>query len=245
MKAFAEAVATALAQSSPTALRLLAEAIEAGLSSQTVLTGIDVAEVFKALQHEGLTPAVAAAYVRGVADGHTQSEAAEVVEVVWSGPSLANVPVRATGQVLADLINAAQRELILVTFSARKYAPVDAALRDAVARRVDVSIVTETLVGAGGLLKGDEPAKAFRDIAGVRLFHWPIELRERQNSRMHAKLAIADRRVLFVSSVNLTESAVERSMEAGVLVTGGHAPERAAEHIDELRSRGVLRHFDP
>jgi phosphatidylserine/phosphatidylglycerophosphate/cardiolipin synthase-like enzyme len=244
MKAFAETVSTALADSSPSALRVLAQAIESGLSPATVVPGIDVDAVFKALTREGLAPAVAAAYVRGVADGQTQSESAELVEVVWSGPSSANVPVRATGQVLADLINTAQHELILVTYSARRYAPVDTALRSAVARGVEVVIVVETIVGAGGLLKGDEPAKAFKDIAAIRLFHWPIDVRD-SNSRMHAKLAVADRRVLFVSSVNLTESAVERSMEAGVLVTGGHAPARAAEHIDELRSRRVLRPFDP
>jgi phosphatidylserine/phosphatidylglycerophosphate/cardiolipin synthase-like enzyme len=112
-------------------------------------------------------------------------------------------------------------------------------------RGVDVTVIVETLVGAGGLLRGEEPAKAFKDIAAIQLFHWPIEIRDNLNSRMHAKLAIADRRVLFVSSVNLAGSAVERSMEAGVLVTGGHAPPRAAEHIDELRSRRILRPFDP
>jgi phosphatidylserine/phosphatidylglycerophosphate/cardiolipin synthase-like enzyme len=244
MKAFADAVAVALAQSSPSALRLLAAAFEAGLSPETVVPGIEIREIIKAVQREGLAPTVAAAYVRGVADGHAQSEAAEVVEVVWSGPSSASVPIRATGQVLADLINMAQRELILITYSARKYEPVDTALRSAVARGVEVVILVETIVGAGGLLKGDEPAKAFKDIAGTRLYHWPIEVRQ-SNSRMHAKLAIADRRVLFVSSVNLTESAVERSIEAGVLVTGGRAPQRAAEHIDGLRSRRILRPLDP
>jgi phosphatidylserine/phosphatidylglycerophosphate/cardiolipin synthase-like enzyme len=244
MKAFANAVSAALSNSSPSALRVLAGAIEAGRSRSAVVPGIDVHEILKALERDGLTPAVAAAYVRGVADGCGQSEAAEVVEVVWSGPSSANVPVRASGQVLADLINTAQRELVLVTYSARRYTPVDAALRSASARGVDVVIVVETLVGAGGLLKGVEPAKAFKDIPGVRLFHWPIEVRSDPNSRMHAKLAIADRRVLFMSSVNLTQSALERSMEAGLLVTGGHAPQRAAEHIDELRSKGILRSLD-
>jgi hypothetical protein len=188
MKAFADAVSAVMARSSPSALRLLANAIEAGLSPETLVPDIDVHEVFKTLEREGLTAAVAAGYVRGVADGHAQSEAAEVVEVVWSGPSSANVPVRATGQVLADLISVAQRELIPVTYSARRYTPADTALRNAVNRGVDVIMIIETLVGAGGLLKGEEPAKAFKDIAGVRLFHWPIGVRGNPNARMHAKL---------------------------------------------------------
>ena len=57
---------------------------------------------------------------------------------------------------------------------------------------------------------------------------------------MHAKLALADRRDLLVSSVNLTASGVEHSIEAGLLVTGGSAPQRAAEHIAELQAKGVL-----
>jgi phosphatidylserine/phosphatidylglycerophosphate/cardiolipin synthase-like enzyme len=57
---------------------------------------------------------------------------------------------------------------------------------------------------------------------------------------MHAKLAVADRETMLVSSVNLTESGVEHSIEAGIVVRGGHAPRRVAEHLEQLRTRGVL-----
>lgn len=57
---------------------------------------------------------------------------------------------------------------------------------------------------------------------------------------MHAKVAIADRAALLVSSANLTQSGVEKNIEAGLLVRGGSAPRRAAEHIDELKTLGVL-----
>jgi len=53
-------------------------------------------------------------------------------------------------------------------------------------------------------------------------------------------LAVADRCVLLVGSANLTESGVRRNLEAGVLVTGGTAPQRAAEHIRELQRRGIV-----
>ena len=56
---------------------------------------------------------------------------------------------------------------------------------------------------------------------------------------MHAKLAIADRRVLLVTSANLTQSGVGRNIEAGLLTRGGVAPIRAAEHVDALRSNGT------
>ncbi|MET9659599.1 phospholipase D-like domain-containing protein [Streptomyces sp. NPDC006510] len=57
----------------------------------------------------------------------------------------------------------------------------------------------------------------------------------------HAKLAVADRRVLFLGSANLTESAARRNIEAGVLARGGRAPQRAADHMVELQRRGVLQ----
>ncbi|MCP9966609.1 phospholipase D-like domain-containing protein [Actinomadura madurae] len=57
---------------------------------------------------------------------------------------------------------------------------------------------------------------------------------------MHAKIAVADRRELFVSSANLTQSGVNSNIEAGLLIRGGTAPERAAEHFDALRAAGIL-----
>jgi phosphatidylserine/phosphatidylglycerophosphate/cardiolipin synthase-like enzyme len=143
--------------------------------------------------------------------------------------------------VLTEVVDGAKRELLAMTYAARPYEPLSAALRAAVARGVEVHLVVETKAGAAGLLSGPEPADAFAAVPGVRLWHWAPERRESRRARQHAKLAVADRRVLLLGSANLTESAVRRNLEAGVLVTGGAAPQRAAEHIRELQRRGVLR----
>jgi phosphatidylserine/phosphatidylglycerophosphate/cardiolipin synthase-like enzyme len=87
---------------------------------------------------------------------------------------------------------------------------------------------------------GPEPAAAFGSVAGIELWYWPVTQRTESGSKLHAKLAVADRRVLLVSSANLTQSGVGKNIEAGLLVRGGSAPQRAAEHIAELQSRGVL-----
>ena len=57
---------------------------------------------------------------------------------------------------------------------------------------------------------------------------------------MHAKVAIGDRRTLLVSSANITQSGVSTNIEAGVLVRGGTAARRAAEHVEQLIATGVL-----
>jgi phosphatidylserine/phosphatidylglycerophosphate/cardiolipin synthase-like enzyme len=79
----------------------------------------------------------------------------------------------------------------------------------------------------------------------VRLWHWPAGKRTEQGAKMHARLAVADRTALLVSSANLTQSGVGRNIEAGLLVRGGSAPRRAAEHIAELISTGVLTRLRP
>jgi hypothetical protein len=52
--------------------------------------------------------------------------------------------------------------------------------------------------------------------------------------------SVADRRVLLVTSANLTQSGVSKNIEAGLLIRGGAAPVRAVEHVDALRSNGLL-----
>jgi phosphatidylserine/phosphatidylglycerophosphate/cardiolipin synthase-like enzyme len=180
------------------------------------------------------------AYLTGIAAGYAQRAAEATVETVWSGPGSHHVPVRATAAVLADVVREAQRELLMMTYSARPYQPLTSALQLAVSRGVAVSIVVETLQGAGSALGGDEPYQAFAGIRGVDLWHWPSSRRSEPGAKMHAKLAVADRHVLFVSSANLTQSGVAKNIEAGLLVRGGTAPLRAAEHVDALRASGAL-----
>jgi phosphatidylserine/phosphatidylglycerophosphate/cardiolipin synthase-like enzyme len=180
------------------------------------------------------------AYLTGVAAGYSQRAAEVSVETVWSGPGSHHVPVRATAAVLADVVREARGELLLMTYSAKPHLPLSEALAAAVNRGVAVNVVVETLQGAGSALSGDEPYQAFTGVRGIQLWHWPTSQRTEPGAKMHAKLAIADRRVLLVTSANLTQSGVAKNIEAGLLIRGGTAPLRAAEHVDALRSAGIL-----
>ncbi|MDR3081754.1 MAG: DISARM system phospholipase D-like protein DrmC [Streptomyces sp.] len=200
-----------------------------------------VERLYTAMESEGVPFGEAAAYVRGYAAAARHARDRVQVRTVWSGPATPAVPVRATAQVLAEVIAEAEHELLAMTYAARAYPALTEALERAVRRGVTVDIVVETLAGAGGLLSGREPGSAFAGASGVRLWHWARTGQRGVVSRQHAKLAVADRRVLFLGSANLTESAARRNIEAGVLVRGGSAPRRAAEHIAELQRQGVLR----
>ncbi|GHJ54483.1 hypothetical protein Nm8I071_37900 [Nonomuraea sp. TT08I-71] len=245
--AFEAASEAAVNRLGPGHLRVLADRLGDGWPEQALRHAVPVpgfaeaaGAVLAAQRTSGVPGVEAAAYLRGLAAGHAQRSAAVQIESVWSGPSTHPVPVRATAQVLVDLVAQARSELLLMTYSATRYPPLQTALTAAVDRGVAVTIVVETLAGAAGALNGAEPAAAFADLAGVQLWHWPAGQRIEDRAKMHAKIAVADRRVLLVSSANLTQSGVHRNIEAGLLVRGGTAPQRAAEHIAELQSRGVL-----
>jgi phosphatidylserine/phosphatidylglycerophosphate/cardiolipin synthase-like enzyme len=245
--AFEAAAETVAHRFSPVHLRQLADRLDAGASDEVAAEAVPlpgfaetVMPLLSARRSAGLPAGPAAAYLRGLAAGREQGAAAVQVESVWSGPKTHPVPVRSTAQVLVGLVGEAQHELLLMTYAARDHPPLRAALAAALDRGVGVTVVVETLQGAAGALVGQEPAAAFAGLAGLQLWHWPTEVRGEVHARMHAKIAVADRRLLLVSSANLTQSGVDRNVEAGLLVRGGTAPQRAAEHITELRSRGVL-----
>ncbi|MDI3420618.1 DISARM system phospholipase D-like protein DrmC [Streptomyces luteolus] len=215
---------------------------ERALSELTTAAVRDPIErLYTAMATDGVPFGEAAAYVRGYAAAAQDARDAVQVRTVWGGPATPAVPVRATAQVLTEVIAEAQFELLAMTYAARAYPALTEALALAVRRGVSVGIVVETLAGARGLLAGDEPGAAFAGVSGVRLWHWARPEGEGRASRQHAKLAVADRQLLFLGSANLTESAARRNIEAGVLVRGGPAPKRAAEHIEELQRQGVLR----
>ncbi|MFG1873912.1 DISARM system phospholipase D-like protein DrmC [Sphaerisporangium sp. NPDC049003] len=244
---FEAAVEEALVRLGPLYTGMLGLAVGQEVPREAVVHAVPLPEsarvarrVLDAKEAEGLSGAEAAAYIRGAAAGWAAHEVTLRIESVWSGPGTHEVPVRATAQVLVELIEEATHELLLMTYSAKPYEPLLEALAAAIARGVSVMAVVETLQGAGSALAGSEPALAFASVAGVEVWHWPQARRAEQGAKMHAKLAVADRRVLLVSSANLTQSGVGRNIEAGLLVRGGTAPGRAAEHVAALRAKGLL-----
>ncbi len=81
--------------------------------------------------------------------------------------------------------------------------------------------------------------------SGASLFFWPPERRPRDSEGraglMHAKAALADSKLAFLSSANLTEAALERNMELGVLIRGGNLPSSIDRLVDALCESGGLQ----
>ncbi|MCB0110905.1 MAG: hypothetical protein KDE53_33525, partial [Caldilineaceae bacterium] len=61
---------------------------------------------------------------------------------------------------------------------------------------------------------------------------------------LHAKCAVADSQLLFLSSANLTEHALSLNMELGVLIRGGLLPRNVALQFTQMIEDQILVRFE-
>jgi phosphatidylserine/phosphatidylglycerophosphate/cardiolipin synthase-like enzyme len=189
----------------------------------------------------GLALAVALrASVRAIEEERRQ----ESIEVVWTGPRTTAVPVRLTREVLIDVIRASRESLFVVSFAAYKVNVVLTELTAAVERGVVIRLILESGEAGGGTLVFDA-AKAFKSLGDTVAFYiWPTEKRpalKRGRASLHAKGAIADDHMAFVTSANLTGFGIAENMELGLLVRGGPIPLRLRDHFSELIAQRTLQ----
>ncbi len=133
--------------------------------------------------------------------------------------------------MLANLIDEAREELLLVSYATYPGERVRAALDEAVARNVKITTLLER--------PADNPsfgghADPFAYLAVKRL-SWPAPDRP-AGAAMHAKVLVVDRTTALVGSANLTGHGLERNLECGLLIQGGPTPRAIAEHLLHLPS---------
>jgi len=168
------------------------------------------------------------------------------IELLWTGPSPASqIPARRIDQVLYDLIRAAKREILLVTFAAHKISRLTDGLVTAINRGVSVRLILEFEEASAGQLSMDA-LKAFPATLCQRakIYYWPLDKRQRNGlgypGKLHAKLAVIDDQAVL-SSANLTDDAFNRNLELGALLSSGDLIPRLRGHFDSLCAEGTLR----
>ena len=79
----------------------------------------------------------------------------------------------------------------------------------------------------------------------AKVYVWPLSQRQRDDhghyGTLHVKCAVADDKLLFISSANLTGHALSLNMELGVLIRGGTLPRNVSEHFGRFIEDGVLK----
>jgi len=161
-------------------------------------------------------------------------------EIVWTGPTTEFVATRRTEQVLLDLINTAESHLFVVSFVAYDVKSIVNKLRDAVHRGVNVQILLEASQAQGGTIIHDAAELLRSKIPGISLYGWKDQEPQYVGGRVHAKIAVADGKFAFLTSANLTGHAMEKNIEAGILIKGGAVPQQARLHLQGLIDTGVL-----
>lgn len=184
---------------------------------------------------------VLAGILIGAAHARQQVQSEHTIDLVWTGPTTPFVATRRTEQVLLDLIRHAQADVFLVSFVAYDVSSVVDALNCATARGVAVQLLLETSTSHGGSLSVDPISTMRSRVPSAALFVWTDRPEPFTDGRVHAKVAVADSRTAFLTSANLTGHALEKNMEAGILISGGQIPHRLRAHLQALVDTNIIR----
>ena len=177
-----------------------------------------------------------------LASSHVLAKAAreQSTELVWTGPTTPFVSARRTEQALLQVIDSARSTLFITSFVAYDVSCIVAALNVASGRGVSISMLLESSQEHGGSISMDVIGKMRNLVPAARLYGWQDKTDEFADGRVHAKVAVADGKMCFITSANLTGYAMERNMEAGILITGDAISRTLDDHLRSLVDTGVI-----
>jgi phosphatidylserine/phosphatidylglycerophosphate/cardiolipin synthase-like enzyme len=246
----------------PTHLRRrLAAALESGVlgapfsltSLRSVLDHTEdaerVVEALTQLDRMGIKGAASGAWIRTVEEAAARTPRPDLV---WSGPSVAGVNARDTRQVYEELLGSAEQSVWASTyafFDGPKAFEVLARRMDSkpdlrvtlllnIQRRRGDTTVTDRLVRrfAERFWTVDWPGK-WRP----RVYFDPRSLEEGGPSGvLHAKAVVIDDESVFVTSANLTEAALDKNIEMGLLVRDRALAASVSSHFQKLIDNSLL-----
>jgi cardiolipin synthase len=200
-----------------------------------------LAKLVAAWETEDIPPMELAGMLCGASAAYHSARGEQEIELVWTGPSSKLIATRKTEQALLQVINGAQSRLFITSFVAYDVASVMKAMITAIERGVRVSMLLEASKKDGGGVSIDAIAKMKSAMPTARVFSWVEKSEGFSGGKVHAKVAVADENLCFISSANLTGYAMEKNMEAGVLIRGGDLPRSLHRHLKALETTGVIK----
>jgi phosphatidylserine/phosphatidylglycerophosphate/cardiolipin synthase-like enzyme len=181
-------------------------------------------------------PVALAAALRSAAFTRKAMRQQTSTELVWTGPTAPGVSFRRTDQALQQVIEAAE-----------KVPHILEALNQALKRGVTVRFIAESTEQSDGKVSFSA-IHALADVADrLEVYIWPKDKRATDSAgrfgSLHAKCALADDKLLLVSSANLTDHALllNMEMEMGLLVAGGVLPTLAYQHFRHLVADEIIK----
>lgn len=211
----------------------------------------DVCADLLALEQLGISGKAAAAWIRTV-----EKVSARTVkpDLVWSGPEVAGLHARDTRRVYEELLGSAHRSVWVSTyafFDGPKAFEVLAQRMDALPG-LDVTLLLNIQRKRGDTRVSEYLVRAFAEHfwnidwpgrSHPRVYYDPRALEpDRPGGVLHAKAVVTDDEAVFVTSANLTEAALDRNIELGLLVRDRAL---AASMVGHFRSLIELETLSP
>ena len=201
------------------------------------------------LEALGVTARAAAAWLRALERMRTRTH---LPDLVWSGPELPGVPARDTRRVYEELLSTASASVWVSTYAyfdgprvfdqlARRMDEVPAlkvTLLLNIERRWGDTTATESLVRrfADSFWNADWPGSSRPSV-----YYDPRSLdQDGPEGVLHAKAVVVDAESVFVTSANLTDAALDRNIELGVLVRDRALAASVTSHFGGLIDAGLL-----
>jgi phosphatidylserine/phosphatidylglycerophosphate/cardiolipin synthase-like enzyme len=200
-------------------------------------------QLITAWQGVGIPTTELAAMLTAASAAYHRAKGEQEIELVWTGPSSKLISTRKTEQALLQVIDAAESRLFITSFVAYDVASIMDALRKAVDRGIEVSMLLESSDKHGGGVSIDAIGKMRTVLQKAHIYFWGKKEESFAGGKVHAKVAVADEKICFISSANLTGHAMEKNMEAGVLIEGGSIPSKLHRHLEALVTTKVLKHI--
>jgi phosphatidylserine/phosphatidylglycerophosphate/cardiolipin synthase-like enzyme len=201
----------------------------------------------------GAPPVAAAWLLRRLADERVGREALEAsVQAVVSGPCL--LPgLRNTEDVFREIIDRANSKILITGFALHGGQTVLAHLAQRMDQHPDLNVVLclDISRDSGNTSDGQAIisgfANRFRHMEWPgrrlpKLFYDPRSLARGADERsvLHAKVAVADSSCALIGSANLTEAALKRNIEIGVLIALPALVALVRSHVEALIHNQVL-----
>jgi len=175
----------------------------------------------------GISGPAAAAWLRTIDEAASKTRKPDLV---WSGPEVPGMHARDTRRVYEELLGSAKQSIWAST-----YAFFDGPKAfEVLARRMDsipelsVTLLLNIQRKRGDTTSSENLVRAFADhfwksdwpgSARPNIFYDPRALDlERPRGVLHAKAVVTDDEAVFITSANLTEAALDRNIELGVLI---------------------------
>jgi len=223
---------------------------EAGMRAAGVSDGAaDALAALENLERLGITGRGAAAWLEMIDEAASRVPQADLV---WSGPEVEGLHARDTRRVYEELLSSAERSIWASTyafFDGPKAFEVISKRMDAV-ETLEATLLLNIERKHGDTSSADALVRRFADRfwgdewPGVRrpnVFYdpralelpWPAGV-------LHAKAVVKDDEAVFITSANLTEAALDRNIELGLVVRDAALAATVTTHFRGLIERGLL-----